>query len=490
MYFLVIGLAQQVLLTRVLGTAGYGALSTALSIAAVAYNPIVTTSIQGVSRTVARADEPDRPFAIRRTFGIHARIALPVALVFAVLAGPIVEAVHAPHLIGPVRVLAAVLFFYGLYAPLIGALNGQRRFVWQAGFDITFATLRTLLMVGGAFLFARMMQRGVLGATTGFALAAAIIFGAALVITKTGKTGPTEIRWSGYLAFVGPVFLGQVLLNLLQQADLTVLRYFAASAALAEQRAAESADVLVGAYRATQLFCFLPYQLLLSITFVLFPLLAKAHRDGNTADVKLFVMTGVRLAFIIAGIMVSVTSGMSGPLLRLVFPTDVAEHATSAMQLLALGFGAFAIFGILTTVLTSLKAERASAWITGLAFALVGTLGVALLNGQAYGAHLLMRTAIATSIGLLIATLTAGYFVQKLAHGVVESSTVIRVLLASATTIVVARAFPPVGKLHTVLFAAVLASLNLLLLVLMREVTRRDLEHLRSVFKPRKRQTG
>lgn len=486
LYFLVIGLAQQVLLTRVLGTAGYGALSTALSIAAVAYNPIVTTSIQGVSRTVARTDELERPFAIRHAFAIHAKIALPIALVFGVLAGPIVQIVHAPHLVGPVRVLAAVLFFYGLYAPLIGVLNGQRRFVWQAGFDITFATLRTLLMVGGAFLFARTMQSGVLGATTGFALAAAIIFSAALAITRTGKAGPATIPWREYLAFIGPVFLGQVLLNLLQQADLTVLRYFAASAALAEQRAPESADVLVGAYRATQLFCFLPYQLLLSITFVLFPLLAKAHRDGNTADVKLFVMTGVRLAFIIAGVMVSVTSGISGPLLRLVFPGDVAEYATSAMQVLTLGFGAFAIFGILTTVLTSLKAERASAWITGIAFTLVSALGVALLSGQSYGAHLLMRTAIATSIGLVIATAIAGYFVRKLAHGVVQLSTVVRVLFASAITIAVARAFPPASKVHTVLFAFALASLNLLLLVLTRELTARDLAHVRSVFTRRR----
>lgn len=482
MYFLVVGLVQQVLLTRVLGTAGYGAISTALSISAVVYNPIVTTSIQGVSRTVARADEVERAQAIRRAFTIHAGIALPIAILFGALAGPIVEWIHAPHLVWPVRVLALVLFFYGLYAPLIGVLNGQRRFVWQAGFDISFATLRTVLMLGGAFLLARAAERGVLGASMGFAIAAAVIFCAAVLIAKTGKPGPSRLGFGEYLGFIGPVFAGQVLLNLLQQADLTLLRYYAASAAIREQLSPEAADVLVGAYRAAQLFCFLPYQLLLSITFVLFPLLAKAHRDGHVGEVKLFVITGVRLALLIAGMMVSVISGLSGPLLRLVFPVDVATHATQAMQLLALGFGAFAIFGILTTVLTSLKAERTSALITGIAFTMVVGLGFALLRAESFGSHLLLRTAMATSIGLVIATLAAAVYVRRLAGGVVQLATMLRVLLASVVTIAVGRFLEPTNRLATVGFALALAFLNIAVLVTTRELTARDLQNVRSVF--------
>ena len=48
------------------------------------------------------------------------------------------------------------MVLYGVYAPLIGALNGQRRFFAQAGFDILAATLRTVglggrrLLSGGA----------------------------------------------------------------------------------------------------------------------------------------------------------------------------------------------------------------------------------------------------------------------------------------------------------------------------------------------------
>lgn len=486
MYFMAIGLLQQVLLTRVLGTAGYGALSTALSLSALVCNPVVTTSIQGVSRTVARADESERLSATRRVLMIHAKIALPVALLFGAFAGPIVRLVHAPHLAMPVRILSAVLFFYGLYAPLVGVMNGRRRFVWQAGFDIAFATIKTALMIGGAFVSARAAQQGVIGATAGFAATAAIAFIAAVLLTGIGKKGNAGPTIGAYLSFIGPVFAGQILLNLLQQADLTVLRYFAAEAAMRAGYSPIAADPMVGAYRATQLFCFLPYQLLLSITFVLFPLLARAHRDQNTADVKLFVTTGIRLALVIAGAMVSVTSGLAGPLLRLVYQQDVAQQATDAMQLLAIGFGAFALFGILTTVLVSLKAERASATITGLAFALVATLGTLLLRNQQFGSHLLLRTAIATSIGLVIATLVASYFVRRVAGGVVFPLTLLRVLAAAAATIAVGRYWTPNSKLMTLVAAAALGAMNLVLLGVSRELTRRDLGQMLALFGKRR----
>jgi stage V sporulation protein B len=414
---------------------------------------------------------------------MHGTIALPLAAIFFFLAGPVTRAIHAPHITGTVRLMALVLLFYGIYAPLIGIFNGQRRFIWQAGFDIAYATLRTVLMIGGAYLFARTSGQGVWGAALGFVCASAVIAATAFPLAGSGSAGPHGPKVREYLVFVGPVFIGQVLLNLLQQADLTVLRYFAADAALTAGLAPVVADPLVGAYRATQLFCFLPYQLLLSVTFVLFPLLAKAHRDGNAADVRTYVTTGIRLALLASGIMVSVISGLSGPLLRLVFPHDVAYQATTSMQLLALGFGAFAIFGILTTVLTSLKQERKSALVTGLAFVLVTVLGTILLRGQAFGPGLLLRTAIATATGLLIATCVTAYYVRRHAGGVVSPLTLVRVLTAVAVTVLLGRFWSPTNRPMTLVAVAALSAVHVLMLVGMRELTRRDLAQVLGVFR-------
>ena len=62
-YFIFLGLIQQIVLQRVLGLDGYGGLSTVLSLASITYNPIVSSSIQGVSRAVAQSPDEERPQA-------------------------------------------------------------------------------------------------------------------------------------------------------------------------------------------------------------------------------------------------------------------------------------------------------------------------------------------------------------------------------------------------------------------------------------------
>ena len=485
-YFILLGLVQQIALPRVLGLGGYGALSNVLSIASIAYNPVVTTSIQGTSRAVAQSPDADRPAAIRRVLEIHGLMTLPLALGFFLLAPTIGNLANAPHLIPALRVVSGVMLFYGLYTPLVGVLNGRKLFLRQAGLDMTFATLRTLSLIGGGWYFASRFDQGVLGSSWGFVGAAFLIFVLALAWVGIGKAGPGGPTVKEHLVFIGPLLLGQVLLNLLLQADLTLLRAFAGEAARAAAMPLQAADPLVGAYRATQLFCFLPYQLLISVTFILFPMLATAHRDGDTAAVARYVRTGVRLALLLAGLMVSVTSGLSGPLLRLVFPEEAAALGTRSMQLLTLGFGGFAIFGILTTALNSLKRERASAATTALAFGLVVVLCFWRVRGASFGEELLWRTATATSAGLVVATLIAGWLLRRTANALVRPLSALRVGAAMAVAINVGRFLPPGSKLMTLIHAALVALIYVVLLLVTRELGRADLEMVKAVVARRR----
>ncbi|MBM4363069.1 MAG: oligosaccharide flippase family protein, partial [Deltaproteobacteria bacterium] len=155
-WFILLGLVQQIVLPRVLGLDGYGRLSSVLSAASIAYNPIVTTSIQGVSRATAQAAPDARDATLRRVLGVHAVLAVLAATGFFVAAPSLAGFVRAPHLTGGFRVASLVLLFYGLYAPLVGALNGARRFLAQAGFDGALALLRTIALgLGGGLLASR-----------------------------------------------------------------------------------------------------------------------------------------------------------------------------------------------------------------------------------------------------------------------------------------------------------------------------------------------
>lgn len=448
-YFILQGLVQQVLLPRVLGLDGYGALSSVLSAASITYNPIVTTSIQGVSRAVAQTSGAEQTATLRRTFVVHAVLAMLSSAAFFFAAPHTAGFMRAPHILASLRLVSLVLLFYGLYSPLIGALNGRRRFVAQASFDVVFATLRTGALVLGGYLAPA--GEGVVGAVGGFVVVALVIAVAALAVVgvgKRGKGGPTAFA---HVAFLLPLLAGQVLLNLLLQADLTLLRRFAGDAAEVAGLPPAAADPLVGAYRATQLYSFLPYQLLVSVTFVLFPLLASAHQAGDREAVARYVRAGVRVAAIVAGLLVCVTCGLSEQLLTLVYSQEVAELGARSMGTLTLGFGAFAILGVLTAVLSSIGREREGATVIAVAFALVVALCFLWVGGTPFGPEILRRTALSTSAGLVLSTSCAALLVARATGAVVDKLTAARVAGSLAVAIFVARRLPVAGKVVTLL---------------------------------------
>jgi stage V sporulation protein B len=485
-YFIVVGLVQQIALPRLLGLDGYGALASVLSIAGVTYNPVTTTSIQSVSRAVAQATPNTQPGTIRRLLLVHAVFAVLLAVGFFLLSPLIARSVGAPHVVTPLRILSAVMLLYGLYTPLIGVLNGQRKFVAQATLDVIAATLRTTGLIAGAFLFSRHGNLGVEGATAGFASTAVLILGVALFLVGFGKRGESAISVRAHLLFAVPVLLGQILFNLLLQADLTLLRRFAAEAAIARGLPATAADPLVGAYRATQLFSFLPYQLLIAVTFILFPMLATAARDGDHEAVARYVRTGVRLALILAGVMVSVTAGLSERLLFLVFGAEAAALGGRSLELLAVGFGGFAIFGVLSTVLNSLKHERESALVTGVAVTLVVLLCYFRVQGAPFGESLLFYTAEATAAGLFVATLSAAFFVHRAAGAVAPPLALLRVSFAATGATLLGRFLPHAGKLLTPAYALIVALTYVLFLLVTRELTLSDARTLGAIVARRK----
>jgi len=275
--------------------------------------------------------------------------------------------------------------------------------------------------------------------------------------------------------------LGQVLFNLLLQADLTLLRRFASQAALAQGLSPAAADPLVGAYRATQLFSFLPYQLLIAVTFILFPMLASAARDGDREAVARYVRTGIRLALLLAGLMVSVTAGLSDRLLNLVFGAEAAKLGGGSLELLAVGFGGFAIFGVLTTVLNSLKHERQTLIVTAVAVTLVVSLCYWRVRGAPFDERLLLYTAQATAAGLFVATLSAAFFVYRAAGAVAPPMTLVRVLLGVGVAVTVGRLLPYAGKIMTPVYAVVVALAYVLILLVTRELAAADLATLRTV---------
>jgi stage V sporulation protein B len=483
-WFILVGVVQQTVLPRIIGMEGYGAFSTVLAISNIPNNVVTTSSIQGVSRAVAGAAGHELE-AQRRVLLIHAAIAPCLAALFLVFAPLAAEFEHAPHILGPLRIFACILFVYALYTPLVGSLNGKRRFLAQAGLDVAFATLRTMGLLGAAYLLGQRLD-GPTGAAIGLAVAAAAILPFAWVVAGTGRAGSFGPSVRAHLAALGPIALGQLFLNLLMQADIWLLRRFAHESGEMAGAAGDflraRTDSLVGAYRAAQLFAFLPYQLLLSITFILFPMVARAHAQRQTEAIAGYVRTGVRLALILGGLMVSCTSGLAPLLIRFAFVKQAADDGGAALRVLALGQGAFALFGIETTILVSLSRERSSAALTGLAALLVAVLCWWMVPSSPFDGSLLSRTATATSLALAAAAIAGAVLVRRAAGTFAAPKTLLRTALAMACAIGAGAFMPWWGHALVPVQVVVVASIYLAVALVSGELTGADLATIRGVL--------
>jgi stage V sporulation protein B len=481
-FFVVSGLAQQVLLPRAIGLAGYGALARVLAIASILNNVVVASSVQGVSRVVARSLGNERD-AFRAVFRVHVPLALLLATTFAILAPLFAAFEGAPHIALPLALMAGVVLLYGTYAPIVGLINGRGEFGRQAGLDITFAVLRTVAMVGLGWLFVHQSHAGVTGATLGFVVAAACIVPLAMRVAfplRTTAEGapvppPSAI---GYMLELAPLAAAQFFTNAVMQVDITLLGHFLSARDASNVTAA---DEWVGVYRACELFAFLPYQLLLSITQILFPMLARARAEGDMVRVRLYVERGARLAALACGLMVAVLVAIPESVLRFAFTPDIAERGAHTLRILALGQGAFTMLAIATTILASLGRELRAALLTLSALSTVVVACVVLASRATFGEAQLQATALGTSIGLTLALVFAAWQVNKAAGGFLPVAAAVRIFAALAIAGGVGSLAPASGRMLTPFIAVGIALLYVVVLIVSRELTREDIHALRSL---------
>jgi len=492
-FFLVVGFVQQPLLRLAVGLSDFGGLAQAMVVANTVNNVVIASGTQGVSRAVAGA--PGRePEALRAALRVHVPIAVAVAAVMATAAPIYARFENAHDVIPPLLVLAMVALLYGLYAPLIGYLNGTRRWRRQAALDVTFGTLRTLGLVGFGYAFARHGLSGVLGTTIGWVAAAACIvplavsstgLGARAVRVADGAARPAGIPSSGaYVAMLLPIAGAQLCTNALLQMDIALLGRFlsqSAGAGLDGEAQREAVKAWVAIYKECQTFAFLPYQLLFSITLILFPMLARARAEGDEAAVRTYVARGCRLAAIFGGLLVCVIVAMPESMLSFAYGAADAARGADVLRVMALAQGAFTMLGIATTVLTSLGRERSAALITLGAVVAVALSCAVLVPGAPFGHAQLVRSAEATGGALVVSLIVAGAMVRARARAFVPLATGIRVGAALAICTAIGFAMPRFGRLLTPGIALVIAAVYGLLLLVTGEIGPADLALVRAI---------
>jgi stage V sporulation protein B len=255
----------------------------------------------------------------------------------------------------------------------------------------------------------------------------------------------------------------------------------AVSSGLEGDAARDAAKFWLGIYKECQTFAFLPYQLLFSVTLILFPMLARAHADGDRNAVRAYVARGTRLAAVFGGLLVGVVVAMPESMLSFAYPRADASLGAGVLRVMVLAQGAFAMLGIATTVLTSIGSERLAAGLNLVAVLAVGAACATVVPSGDFGQAQLARSAQATGGALLVMAIVGGALVRARTGAFLSARTGARVALALGACVAIGLKAPRFGFVLTPAIAMLVAAIYLAILVATGELTAADLGALKAL---------
>ena len=400
-YFMVSGLLQRILLTRLIGPADFGDFAVVNNFISIVNNTVVQATVQAVSKFTAEDDA--RAGAVQRA-AIRMQVALGITIGLVLFLGaPVVaELWHAPRCTPYFRIAAFIPLVYCLYTVFVGSANGLRRFRTQASFDIGFSTAKTVLLLGCAAVWK------VSGAFLGFVTAAVVILAYASRAMRLPAAGSFPIgRLVRYM--VGVVAFG-LLINLALNYDGLLLRRFAATAPGMNP---DTAAIIAGNYEALRTFALLPYQTLLVVTFVIFPLVSRSTFAEDREATRTYVTQTMRYALILAAAMGIVLAARPDALFGVIYKPEYRAGAP-ALPILAAGQCCLALLAVACSILNAAGRTRTTVSLMVLTLA-VGAAGLAVLVPRAAaGGPMLVAAATASALGM--AAGLAGAIVVLRAH--------------------------------------------------------------------------
>lgn len=472
------GFAQRVFLTRIVGQADYGAFSVVNNAISTVNNTMVQGTIQSVSKFTAEDDA--RAGAVQRAgLRLQAMVGTCIALAVFLSAPLIASFVNAPHHVPLFRWVAAIPLCYAFYAVYVGSANGLRKFRLQASFDVGFSAAKTILLLGGAIV-GRAFGYGVTGAFIGFIAAALFI----LIVANRRISIPSQgIHFSSsrLLFFMGEVALYTLLINLALNYDLLLLRRFAGARVPTIE-----ADALAGAYEAVRNLALLPYQVLLVVTFVIFPLVSRSTFENDQTVTRAYIRQTLRYALLIGAAMGVVLAARPTTLFGILYPPSYIMGA-QVLPILAVGIVALGLLSVAGSIITATGRPQISIMLVTITL-LAGSILAFLFVPQAQpGIPMLSAAAMATATGMGLGLIAALLYLWRRFSAFPPLLSILRIAVAVVVATGIGRMIPGTGKIMGLIAMGMAGTAYMLVLLILREFDPTDREKFARILKLRRK---
>jgi stage V sporulation protein B len=482
LWFMVAAYVVQFALPRALGSAAsYGIWVLVLALVSPLNNVMVTATIQGVSKFCSE-EEGRVPAVTRAALRMQAFLGGGTALAFVALAPLIAWFEHDRSLTPALQLAAGVILAYSFYAVFVGAANGAREFHKQAGLDVGYSTLRASLVVGAAVVF-----HSALASIGGFVCASVLILGIAYFVVGLGGEPRGAFPARNLWTFFGGVAVYLLIINLLMFVDGVLLKRLVAESAMArglgEAAAAVAANEQEGYYGAVQNVARIPYQLILAVTFVIFPLVSRATFERDQEKTRGYVRATMRYSLLVCGLLAATLAARPTAVMRLFYKPEYSVGAT-ALAVLLVGYVCFSLFNIAGTIINGAGKTRPTMIIGAVTLMVAlgacwGAIALALSTGR----DPLLWAALATTGSMAFGLILSGLYLMREFGAFLQPLSIARTGLATAATLAIGRFWPTTGflggKVGTLMSCAVGGTAFLVVAVASGELRPAELMRLR-----------
>jgi len=462
-WFILSGLGIHLSLPRLMSEDQFGLYQVVIGIVSIINAVVVTGTSQTVSKYISQ-DESRADSVKAKALKLQVAVGSILALGFFLLAPLISSYLNDARLTNYLRLAALITLSYSFYAVFTGYFNGQKKFLTQAALDATYSTLKLaciVLLVWAGF--------GVAGGITGFALAAAGALGLSAMLAGRGAR-TSEVRAKELFAFQFYLLAFTLVLNLLQKVDLILVKALSSPDAVV-------ASANAGFYGAAINVANITYQVIISVTFVIFPLVSQATFANDRKLTQTYIANTMRYTLMIMALLATVFSANAASVLHVIYP-DPYQAGSGALGWVAFGMLGFGLIYVLTTIISASGRPTISLIIGGVTLAASAALN-ALLIPRAGLAGAGLATMLAMFIG---ASIGIGYLLNRFG-ALIPLLSLARIMVCSAIIYGLSLAYTPSSKGLVVVKLAALCLLYLIGLIASREVGGNELRLVQRVMK-------
>ncbi|HXG66156.1 MAG TPA: oligosaccharide flippase family protein, partial [Blastocatellia bacterium] len=363
-WFMVSGAGIHFTLPRLMSKEDFGLYQVVISTVSIINAVIITGTYQTVSKYISQ--EEDKADSVKlKALKLQTLVGGGAALGFFLLAPVIAGYLNDMRLVNYLRLAALITLSYSFYAVFTGYFNGQKKFLAQAGLDMTYSTLKL-----GFIVLLVWLGYGVAGGVGGFALAAAsVLIISALLAGRGQRKG--EVRAGDLLKFQAYLLLFTLVLNLLQKVDLMLVKALSSpDASIASVNAAD--------YGAAINLANLTYQIIISVTFVIFPLVSQATFANDRRSTQVYISNTMRYTLMIMALVATLFSANAGEVMHVIYP-QAYQTGSGALAVVAYGMLLFGMLHVATTIISASGRPVASLIVGALTLAASAALNAMLI---------------------------------------------------------------------------------------------------------------